>query len=65
MRACGYALVEDERPGRFDPAAAKAAGVREGPAFAALQRGDEVEGSEGTVGPAQVMGPSRPPAAPS
>jgi ribonuclease Z len=59
-RALGYALVEDERPGRFDPAAAKAAGVREGPDFAALQRGEAVEGSAGTVAPEQVMGPSRP-----
>jgi len=60
VRASGYALVEDERPGRFDPEAAKAAGVREGPDFAALQRGEEVEGSEGTVAPTQVMGSSRP-----
>ena len=60
VRASGYALVEDERPGRFDPAAAKAAGVPEGPAFAALQRGEEVEGSEGPVSPRQVMGGSRP-----
>ena len=60
VRASGYALVEDERPGRFDPAAAKAAGVPEGPAFAALQRGEEVEGSEGLVSPRQVMGESRP-----
>lgn len=60
VRASGYALVEDERPGRFDPAAAKAAGVPEGPAFAALQRGEEVEGAEGTVSPRQVMGESRP-----
>jgi ribonuclease Z len=59
-RALGYAIVEDERPGRFDPEAARAAGVREGPAFAALQRGEEVEGSSGTVAPEQVMGPSRP-----
>ncbi len=59
-RANGYALVEAERPGRFDPAAAAAAGVPEGPAYAALQRGDEVEGDAGTVTPDQVMGPSRP-----
>lgn len=58
-RASGYALVEDERPGRFDPEAAKAAGVPEGPAFARLQRGEEVEGSRGTVRPDQVMGESR------
>ncbi|HET7418316.1 MAG TPA: ribonuclease Z [Solirubrobacterales bacterium] len=58
-RALGYALVEEERPGRFDPAAAAAAGVPEGPAYAALQRGESVEGSAGMVTPDQVMGPSR------
>ncbi len=59
-RANGYALVEAERPGRFDPAAAAAAGVPEGPAYAALQRGETVEGEAGPVTPDQVMGPSRP-----
>jgi len=58
-RAFGYALVEAARPGRFDPAAASAAGVEEGPAFAALQRGEVVEGADGPVSPEQVMGPSR------
>ncbi|HWO47843.1 MAG TPA: MBL fold metallo-hydrolase, partial [Solirubrobacterales bacterium] len=58
-RANGYALVEAERPGRFDPAAAAAAGVPEGPAYAALQRGETVEGDAGPVAPDQVMGPSR------
>jgi ribonuclease Z len=59
VRANGYALVEEERPGRFDPDAAIAAGVPEGPAFAALQRGEAVEGSGGSVAPEQVMGPAR------
>jgi ribonuclease Z len=59
-RANGYAIVEHERPGRFDPAAAAAAGVPEGPAYAALQRGEEVEGEAGVVTPDRVMGPSRP-----
>jgi ribonuclease Z len=59
VRAFGWALVEDDRPGRFDPAAAKAAGVREGPDFARLQRGEEVRGSDGTVTPGQVMGETR------
>src|SRR4249919_471854 len=58
-RANGYALVEEGRPGRFDPEAAIAAGVPEGPAFAALQRGEEVEGSKGPVAPERVMGESR------
>jgi ribonuclease Z len=59
-RASGWALVEDTRPGRFDPEAAKDAGVREGPDFARLQRGEKVEGSKGPVTPEQVMGESRP-----
>jgi ribonuclease Z len=60
VRACGYALVEDERPGRFDLEAAKQLGVPEGPAFAALQRGETVSGSEGPVSPEQVVGEARP-----
>jgi ribonuclease Z len=59
VRASGWALVEDSRPGRFDPATAKALGVREGPDFARLQRGEEVEGSKGPVTPDQVMGETR------
>ncbi|HKO38630.1 MAG TPA: ribonuclease Z, partial [Solirubrobacterales bacterium] len=58
-RANGYALVEHDRPGRFDPDAAAAAGVGEGPAYAALQRGETVDGDAGPVTPDQVMGPSR------
>lgn len=60
VRANGYALIEEERPGRFDPEAAKRLGVAEGPAFANLQRGEEVSGSAGTVRPEDVMGEPRP-----
>lgn len=60
VRALGYVLAEKERPGRFDPEAAKDLGLREGPDFAALQRGEQVVGSMGTVRPEQVMGESRP-----
>jgi ribonuclease Z len=59
VRACGYALVEEDRPGRFDLEAAKKLGVPEGPAFASLQRGEEVEGASGPVLPEDVMGESR------
>ena len=59
VRANGYALIEEERPGRFDPEAAKRLGVREGPAFAALQRGEQVEGDAGPVRPEDVMGERR------
>ena len=60
VRACGYALVEAERPGRFDPDAARRLGVAEGPDFAALQRGEDVAGSDGPVSPADVMAEARP-----
>jgi ribonuclease Z len=60
MRALGYALVEDERPGRFDPDAATRLGVQPGPDFSRLQSGEEVRGSDGMVVPNQVMGPPRP-----
>jgi ribonuclease Z len=61
VRAHGYALVEAERPGRFDPEAAEGLGVAEGPAFARLQRGEAVETAAGTtVRPEEVMGESRP-----
>jgi len=54
--AYGYAFVEEDRPGRFDADAARALGVREGPDFGRLQRGEEVGG----VKPEQVVGPERP-----
>jgi ribonuclease Z len=60
VRACGYALVEDERPGRFDLEEATRLGVPEGPAFSALQRGERVAGSGGPVDPGQVVGEPRP-----
>jgi ribonuclease Z len=59
-RAIGYALVEEARPGRFDTEAAERLGVQPGPAFGALQRGEEVSGSDEIVRPAQVMGEARP-----
>ncbi len=59
-RANGYALVEGERPGRFDIEAAKRLGVPEGPSFADLQRGEEVQGAAGPVRPDDVVGAARP-----
>ncbi len=59
-RANGYALVEEERRGRFDLEAARRLGIPEGPAFAALQRGEEVQGTSGPVRPEDVIGESRP-----
>ncbi len=54
--AYGYALYEAARPGRFDAALAEARGVRPGPDFGRLQRGEVVEG----VRPEEVIGEERP-----
>ncbi len=51
----GYALVEDARPGHLDAELAEELGVRPGPDFGRLQRGETVDG----VRPEQVMGPRR------
>jgi ribonuclease Z len=54
--ALGYAIVEDERPGRLDADLAQELGVPFGPDLGRLQRGEPVGG----VSPDQVMGPVRP-----
>lgn len=59
MRAYGYALVEDARPGHLDAEAATRLGVTHGPDFGRLQRGEEVQGSSGAVRPAEVIGDER------
>jgi len=59
MTAYGYALVEDQRPGRFDPELAAGLGVQPGPDFGRLQRGEPVPGNDGPVRPEQVMGEPR------
>jgi ribonuclease Z len=56
----GYALVEEERPGRFDPEEAGRLGVADPRDFGRLQRGERVETGEGLVEPRQVMGEARP-----
>ncbi len=58
--AYGYAMVEAERPGRFDPERAGELGITDQSDFGRLQRGEPVEGSSGTVTPDQVMGEPRP-----
>jgi ribonuclease Z len=53
--ALGYVLYEDERPGVFDPDAARRLGLQEGPEFGRVQRGETIRG----VAPDQVLGPAR------
>jgi ribonuclease Z len=53
--AVGYAIVEDARPGQLDPELAERLGVRPGPDFGRLVKGETVNG----VAPEQVVGPAR------
>jgi len=61
VSAVGYALVEHERPGRFDVDAADALGVPPGRERGILQGGEPVTLPDGRViTPAAVLGPGRP-----
>jgi ribonuclease Z len=59
--ALGYALVERERPGRFDVEAADALGVPPGRERGILQAGDPITLADGRViTPDELLGPARP-----
>jgi ribonuclease Z len=60
--AVGYALVEDDRKGRFDrQKAEEELGIPPGPAYGKLHGGEPVELDDGRViQPDQVVGPPRP-----
>jgi ribonuclease Z len=60
VAALGYALVEAERPGRFDVDVADRLGVPNGPDRGRLQAGEPVTLDDGrTVKPDDVLGPPR------
>jgi ribonuclease Z len=60
VQSLGFALVERERPGRFDVDAANALGVPSGPERGLLQAGEPVTLPDGrTVTPDEVLGPPR------
>ena len=60
-RSVGYALVEDDRKGRFDRERAEELGVPVGPKFSRLHDGESVELDDGSVvDPEQVVGEPRP-----
>ncbi|MEF8812695.1 MAG: ribonuclease Z [Halovenus sp.] len=59
--AVGYALVEDERKGRFDrEKAEEELGIPPGPKYSRLHAGEPVEHEGRTVHPEEVVGPPRP-----
>jgi ribonuclease Z len=56
----GYALVEADRYGRFDPDKARALGIPEGPLWGKMQRGEDVVLADGrTLIADSVVGPPR------
>lgn len=60
IASLGFVLAEHDRPGSFDVAAARAAGVPEGPDWGRLQRGEVVTTPAGVdVDPTSVMGEAR------
>jgi len=59
--AVGYAFVEEERRGRFNPDLARELGVPEGPLWGRLHRLQPVTLDDGRViDPTELVGPSRP-----
>jgi ribonuclease Z len=59
--AVGYALVEDERKGRFDRGKAEEElGIPPGPKYSKLHEGEPVEHDGRVIQPDEVVGPPRP-----
>lgn len=57
----GYALVEEDRKGRFDPDRARALGVPEGPLWGRIHKGEDVTLDSGAlVKSSALVGPRRP-----
>ncbi|HMC54172.1 MAG TPA: ribonuclease Z [Gemmatimonadaceae bacterium] len=58
--AMGYAMVEADRKGRFDPEQARSLGVPEGPMWGRIHRGEPVTLDDGrVVQPSDLVGPPR------
>ncbi|MDB4899830.1 MAG: Ribonuclease [Gemmatimonadetes bacterium] len=60
-RALGYALVEDDRKGRFNPDLARGLGIPEGPLWGEIHRGRSITLGDGRViEPSVLVGAARP-----
>jgi ribonuclease Z len=59
--AVGYALVEDERRGVFNPDKARQLGIPEGPLWGRIHKGETITLDDGRViEPSTLVGPTRP-----
>jgi len=56
----GYALIEKDRPGKFNRAKAEELGIPPGPLYAKLVRGESIEINGRIITPDMVVGPPRP-----
>ena len=60
-KSIGYAIIEDERKGRFDPVRARELGIPEGPMWGEIHRGKAVTLPDGrVVEPSELVGLPRP-----
>jgi ribonuclease Z len=60
-RSLGYAIVEEDRKGRFNPDVARELGIPEGPLWGEIHRGRAVTLPDGRViEPSALVGPPRP-----
>jgi len=58
--AVGWALIEEERRGRFDPELARSMGIPEGPLWGKIHKGETITLEDGsTVAPSVLVGPTR------
>jgi len=58
--AVGWALIEEERRGRFDPELARSMGIPEGPLWGKIHKGEAITLEDGsTVAPSVLVGPTR------
>jgi len=55
----GFAFVEKNKPGRFDPTKAKALKIPEGPLWKRLQLGEAIAVGRTQITPDEVLGPTR------
>ncbi len=59
--ALGFALVEHERLGRFNPDRARELGIPEGPLWGRIHKGQSISLPDGrTISPNDLVGPTRP-----
>jgi len=59
MPCLSYALMENDKPGRFHPAKAKRLGIPKGPLWKTLQMGKPVKIGRRRIDASEIVGPSR------